>query len=275
LDQRTLSLLAETVHATIAFCINESLEIPEQRARSGKDTTGQIRINVARTDNHTHVTIEDDGNGLDEGKLLAHGAELGWTASEDEKNDLVGWLFNPEFYNQRGVDINLATLNQELQSNKGKITLVNKRGQGLIFTITLQLDVAVIDGMVVRIGEIRYIVPVYAIQRIVQPTAEDLVTTPADGGGMLLNMEGKVYPVRNFRPQAPKKDDHSNLQYPKLLVIIEKDPQSIALDVDELIGRQSVLVRPLSGNLLNNRNTIGCALLGEGEIGMVLDLDAL
>ena len=212
---------------------------------------------------------------MNQEKLLSRGSDLGWAAPDDTESGLISWLFNPDFYPPGGSEINLAVLNQVLTSNKGKMTLVNKTGQGLHFTLSLQLDMAVVDGMVIRIGEIRYIVPVYAIQRIIQPTAENIIDTAADGGGKLLNLEGKVYPVRSFRQPSEQKLAVRSHQQPQLLVIIEKDPQSIALDVDELIGRQSVLVRPLSGDLMNNRNTIGCALLGEGEIGMVLDLDVL
>jgi chemotaxis protein histidine kinase CheA len=275
LDQRTLSMLAETVHNLIAFCINESLELPDERAKNEKNTTGQIRVSVIRTENHTQVVIEDDGNGLNQARILARGNELGWATPDELETSLTAWLFNPEFYLLGGSDINLAALNQVLQSNKGKLTLFNKPGHGLQFKVNLQLDVAVVDGMVVRVGDIRYILPVYAIQRIIQPNEENLINTAADGGGQLLNMEGKVYPIRNLRSQKEKGLKNGNQQQPHLLVIIDKEPQSVALDVDELIGRQSVLVRPLSGDLMNNRNTIGCALLGEGEIGMVLDLDLL
>jgi two-component system chemotaxis sensor kinase CheA len=274
LDQRTLKTLAESVQGILAYCINESIELPDQRSQSGKNTIGKLSVSAMRTENHTQVTIEDDGSGLDFKKILARGAELGWNGKHITDDDLTGWLFKPEYYAQTNMSINQAILRSILEAEKGKITLINKPGLGLKFIITLQVDMAVVDGMVVRINDIRYIVPVHAIQRILQPTEENLIENSAGGGGSLLNMEGKIYPVRSFKSGSMKESIRDG-QHPRLLVIIEKEPQSVALEVDELIGRQSVLVRPLAGTLGNSRNTIGCALLGEGEVGMVLDLEAL
>ena len=274
LDQRTLKTLVDTVHSLVAYCINESIELPEQRTQAGKNAAGRLWVSVVRTENHNQITIEDDGSGLDFKKILARGDELGWNGAQISDEELTEWLFKPEYYAQTSMSINLAILRSILQAEKGKLTLAQKPDSGLRFIITLQLDMAVMDGMVVRIEDIRYIVPVFAIQRILQPTEENLIEASADGGGSLLNMEGKVYPVRSFKSRAAREAARSQ-QQPRLLVIIEKDPQSVALEVDELIGRQSVLVRPLSRTLGSLRNTIGCALLGEGEVGMVLDLEAL
>ena len=275
LDQRTLSILTETVKSLVTYCITESLELPEERQKTEKPIIGKLSVKVTRTENHIQVMIEDDGRGLDKNKILAHGHKLGWTAAEQNNDaELVRWLFKAEFYTRPDLGMNLADLTNRLQSYHAKVSLIHPAGRGLQFLISLPLDMVVLDGMVVRVGDVRYIVPVYAIQRILQPRTEQLINAAAGDVGCLFNLEGKTYPVRSFQIQTNHSLEKSH-HHPQLLVIIEKEPQAVALEVDELIGRQSVLVRPLSGHLVNVRNAIGCALLGEGEVGMVLNLEAL
>jgi two-component system, chemotaxis family, sensor kinase CheA len=237
LDRLSVETLAEPLNQLICYCVAESLELPEQRRTAGKPVTGRVTITVSRTVNHAVVVVEDDGRGQVAG-------------------------------------LDLAALQARLRVRQGRLVAAHQPGQGSRFTLTLPLDLTVVDGMVVRIGEVRYVVPVHAIQRIVQPAKADLVEATADGVGRLLQVEGRVLPVRSLLAQIPQPASGAG-QSPRLLVIVDKEPQAIALEVDELIGRQSVLVRPLPDHLAEIRSASGCALLGEGEVGMVLNLEVL
>ena len=300
LDQHSSSLLSNTLQSLLVYCVSESLETPDRRQKAGKAVTGHIKVMVTRTENHSIITIEDDGRGLDADKIKQRARDLGWKNIPTTSDDLIKAVFRPDFYPPTGTQINLAVLASGLQARHGSLSLNAMPGQGQRFTIRLPLEMVVLDGMVVRVGDVSYIVPVNAIQRIVQPSDQDLVTSSAGKVGALLNLEGKVYPVRRFNGsnghQTAPADKPSVLQdepegdkqktineqtepnvneHNRLLVIIEKEPQAVALEVNELKGRQSVLVQPLSGHMVNARNAVGCALLGEGEVGMVLNLDAL
>ena len=237
LDQQALDILAEVLGRLVSFCVTEDLEQPEQRRTAGKPVAGHVTIRATRTGNFVQVTVDDDG---------------------------CGRLAGPD----------LAGVQARLQARQGKLTAASRPGLGSRFTLTLPLDLAVVDGMVVRVGPVCYVVPVHAIQRIVKPEAADLIEAAADGAGSLLKAEGRVWPVRRLQAR-PASVTPGETPPAQLLVIVDKEPQPVALEVDELIGRQSVLVRPLPGQLAEIRSAMGCALLGEGEVGMVLNLETL
>lgn len=276
LDHHAINILNKTVNNLIIFCVRESIESPEQRRKAGKSAVGTIKVTVSRTENNSQVIVEDDGMGLDTSKYFARMQELGLKNEKEEKNSLAKWLFKPGFYwNNADESVNLAKISDELLQHRGLIDLENRPGQGLIFTINIPLDMAVLDSMVIRIKDIKYIIPVYAIRHILEPESHQIIKKSADGYGRLLNLDGKTYPVRELAGGFKESSKVADEENPHLLVIIEKKKQAIALAVDELIGRQPVLVRPVSSHLIDSQNILGCALLGEDEVGMVLNLERL
>lgn len=165
--------------------------------------------------------------------------------------------------------IDLAAINADLQTHHGRLSVTSTVGCGTRFDIRLPLDMAVLDGMIVRSGDVRYVVPVSAIRRIVKPDAANLVHTFADGGYGLPRLEGESVQIQTF-------DEHKHTQdAPNLSVIVDRGQEPIAFGVDELIGRQQVLVRPLQEQFADIQNVSGCALLGEGQVGVVLDLESV
>jgi two-component system, chemotaxis family, sensor kinase CheA len=244
LDQSTINKLTPIVERLVHYAITESLETPEKRQKMNKPVNGHINVNVSRTESYAQIIIEDNGNGI-----MADSESIG-----DETTEL-------------------STMKREIELQNGRLKVVNTPGRGLKQSLIFPLEFVVLDGMVVLIGNVQYIIPVFAIERIIKPSETDLVGSSADGIGSLLNIENKTIPIYNLKNPADIKAGTKNI--PNLLVIIEKEVQSIALEVDDLIGRQSVVVRPLSGHLTSARHALGCALLGEGEVGMVLNLESL
>nr|WP_255679792.1 chemotaxis protein CheW [Methylocystis sp. WRRC1] len=140
--------------------------------------------------------------------------------------------------------------------------------------------------MVVRVGAIMYVVPIHAIQRIVHSGDADLMRFSAANGGTMLKLErNDVIPVRflsgaggddedadqRLRPLPPANDNAETGDLKHLFVVTGSRDQRIALSIDELIGQQLVLIRPMKGYLSAIRDVMGCALLGNGGVGMVLD----
>jgi two-component system chemotaxis sensor kinase CheA len=162
---------------------------------------------------------------------------------------------------------NLAALTADLRAHHGRLSVTSAVGRGTRFDIRLPLDMAVIDGMIARIGDVRYVVPVSAIRRIVKPDAANLVHSSANGGQSLLHLEGESIQIQTFDGQGHSQDASN------LMVIVEREHEPIAFSVDELIGRQQVLVRPLRGQFAEISHVSGCALLGEDQVGVVLDLE--
>ncbi len=136
----------------------------------------------------------------------------------------------------------------------------------------------VLDGMVVRVGEYRYVVPLDAIQRIVHSGFEDVMRLSASEGRHMLNWGPAMSCPSISSRRMPKKASRSTMRPAAeryLFVVVGKQSQRLALQVDELMGQQLVLIRPLRGYLTGIRGVTGCALLGGGDVGMVLDIGGL
>ena len=176
-----------------------------------------------------------------------------------------------------------SEIHATLARNGGDLRVANLPAGGARFQVTMPLAMVVMDGMVVRVGEVMYVIPIDSIQRIVHSGASNLMRMSADSGRYMLKLgRDDVLPV-----QFLMQSGHANQNEPVLLsevvgedgdeakhlfVVAGKEASRVALSVDELVGQQLVLIRPLQGYLSGIRGVTGCALLGSGGVGMVLDM---
>lgn len=272
IDRSAIEVVAEPLRQLVWFAVVHSIETVERRQALGKPAVGRIVVTVDPHDDHLQVVIEDDGRGLDRTLILQHVQELQWVDHQvGTADDLdLNLIFRPDFGRVGGLDgVDLSALDNQLQAHHGRLSVTSDPDYGSRFVVRLPLDMAVVDGMVVRAGSVRYVIPVSAIRRIVQPAATDLIHSSADGQHTLLRTDGEVVQIRALgREDSAGTSDH-------VMVIVNCEHGSVALAVDELIGRQQVMARPLQGHLSEVRDASGCALLGEGEVGMILNLSAV
>jgi two-component system chemotaxis sensor kinase CheA len=275
LDHSALDVLADPVHRLVWFAVAHGIEKPIERREVGKPATGHISVTVTKTADHVQVTIEDDGNGLDPAATLQRARELGWTKdAQVPAGKPAEWVLKDGFgmvgnsYDVEGLD--LAAVSAELQAHRGRLDVSSEPRQGTRFVLDVPLDMVVIDGMVMCVGDIRYVVPIEAVRRIVKPEPTQIVHSSADGDRNMLRLEEELIPIQALRQGSSGLASVWNEE--NLLLVVEQNEQSLALIVDELIGQQQVLIQPLQGYLADVQSLSGCALLGEGDVGMVLDL---
>ncbi|MEE8391190.1 MAG: chemotaxis protein CheW, partial [Anaerolineae bacterium] len=283
LDHSALDVLADPVRRLVWFAVAHSIEKPVQRREAGKPTVGRVSVVVRKTADRAHVVIKDDGCGIDPDAVLNRARELGWTNGDSiSAGKLSEWVLKNGFgvvggsYDVEGID--LVAISAELQAHRGWLNVVSEPGQSTRFSLDVPLDMVVIDGMVMRVGDVRYVVPIEAIRRIVKPEENQIVRSSADGSQSMLRLEEELVPIQILRQgsgQVLIKGQRENFSRAGLLLVVEQNEQSIALAVDELIGQQQVLIQPLQGRLADVQGISGCALLGEGDVGMVLDLNRM
>jgi two-component system chemotaxis sensor kinase CheA len=283
LDCGALDVLADPVRRLVWFAVAHGIEKPVQRREAGKPMTGRVSVVVRKTAHRVQVVIEDDGSGIDPAATLKHARELGWTRRDavpaSQLSELVlrqGFGVVGGSHDVEGVD--LAAVNAELQAHRGRLRLTSEPGRGTRFLLNMPLDTVVIDGMVVRVGDVHYVVPIEAVRRIVRPEETHIVRSSADGGRSMLQLEEELVPIQTLRygsGQAPSLSVslEGRTVSEGLLLVVEADEQGVALLVDELVGQQQVLIQPLQGHLAGVQSISGCALLGEGDVGVVLDLN--
>ncbi|MCL4395556.1 MAG: chemotaxis protein CheW, partial [Chloroflexi bacterium] len=269
LDRGVLHLLSEPLRRLVWFGVMHGIEDVERRQVARKSATGHLTVRLKKHDDHVQVVVEDDGQGIDREWIKQRVQQLGWPETEGTHELAV--MLKPGFgkvSSNGGEGIDLAALDEDLRNHQGRMTVSSECGKGTHFDIRLPLDMTVVDGMIVRVGDIRYVVPVSTVRRIVHPESSDLVHSSAEGSATLLKFEDELVQVQNL---AGDTAVHSG----ELMLVVDGEQERIALRIDELIGRQQVLVRPLQGALANVRDASGCALLGEGEVGVVLNRELI
>lgn len=245
IDLDLLEKLAEPLRALISISITHSIEPPAVRLGKGKASEAEMRIGVARYLDRVVATVEDDGAGLD-------GATRNGAA--------------------------LQAVQGSIKAKGGEIEIGTSKAGGVRFEVVLPLSMAVLGGMIVRAGPIMYVVPIHAIQRIVHLDLGSLIYLSADGCNIQLKLgPDRIVPIRFLSDSSETRsliltpaENGSDAKY--LFVVAENNGKQIALSIDEVVGEQLVIVRPMKGYLSSIPNVTGCALLSNGEIGMVLDM---
>jgi len=286
IDIDLLDQLSEPLRSLIRFTVKESIESPEKRVEKGKCVSGDVHISLSRYEDRVVATIEDDGAGVDAlstGDMLRHFSQLGATQSEKLPQGCISAALEPA----HNTDLfDFSPIFRKLYLAGGEVAMTKSSMGGIRFDVTLPLSMAVLDGMVVRVGAIMYVVPIQAIQRIVHSSDANLIHLSAANGNAMLRLGcDDVIPVRFLsgardeifsadarrRLSPPQNDNEETDDARHLFVVAGKSNQRVALSIDELIGQQLVLIRPMKGYLSSIRDVMGCALLGNGGVGMVLD----
>ncbi len=245
LDFSMVEQLKIPLRSLLQICINHRIETPEQRQALSKPAVVQINIQLVRYVDHIKLSVFDDG-----------------TAVYDQQSKSDGHLIMEQQLNE---------IRQQLQIQGGNLLATTTSG----FQITLPLAMVAVEGMVVRVDAVQYVIPIQGIQTIIRSEAEQMMQVSADGGKPMLRLSAEdLIPIQLL---AGRHDDQA-LQYPTqrgLYVIVRGDQQRLAIVVDELIGQQQVLIRPLQGYLASIQGVTGCALLASGEVGLLLDISHL
>jgi two-component system chemotaxis sensor kinase CheA len=280
LDYSALDVLAEPLRRLVWYGVVHSIEEPVHRRKVGKPVVGCVSVTVAKMADQVQVVVEDDGRGIDREAVFRRARELGWTGDGvGSADEATAWVLRDAFGVVGGSDgiegVDLAAINTALKAHGGRLGVSTEPGEGTRFTLELLLNTVVIDGMVMRAADVHYVVPIEAVRRIVKPEEAQIVHSSVDGGQRLLRLEEELVPIRTLmggiQGDVPQEGD----PLAGLLLVVDQAEKGIALVVDELIGQQQVLIQPLQGHLVDVPSVSGCALLGEGEVGMVLNLSYL
>jgi two-component system chemotaxis sensor kinase CheA len=283
LDKNMIEALTDPLIHLVRNCIDHGIEMPEERLKAGKPGRGAITIRAAHEGGGIVIEIKDDGKGLDRQKLLAKAQEKGLLPSEKADEELsdeqvYGLIMLPGFstagavteISGRGVGMDVVKRNVEQLG--GRIQIQSTPGQGTIFTLRLPLTLAIIDGMLISVGEEVYVVPLTTILESRKPNPSDLKTVASRG--RMLKVREEYLPVIDlaelFNIEAKTKDESESI-----VVIVDAQGQKAALIVDDLLGQTQVVVKSLSQNFKKIAGFAGATILGNGKVTLILDCAGL
>ena len=280
LDRTIVEELADPFMHMVRNAIDHGIEPPEARVAAGKDATARIRLKACHQAGHIVIEICDDGRGLDRQRILAKAIEKGLVGNPDHlgETEIFNLILEPGFSTAEqvtdlsGRGVGMDVVRKQIQKLRGRIEIRSSAGVGTTFILKLPLTLAIIDGLVVGVGAERYIVPLFAVRETFRPL-RDAVSSVRNRDEMV-TLHGALLPMirlsKRLGVQAGVEDPCQGV-----LVAIESDSNRFCLMVDELIGKQEVVIKSLGETFKNVPGIAGGAILGDGRVGLILELDGI
>lgn len=277
LDRNVVEELADPLMHMVRNAIDHGLESEQERLAAGKDPVGHVHLRAGHQAGHIIIEIGDDGRGLDREKILAKARKMG--LAEEVSNlshaEVFDLIFHPGFSTAAqvtdvsGRGVGMDVVKKRIQKLRGHVEIASTPGRGTTFCLRLPLTLAIIDGLVVGVGSDRYIVPIFSVREVLRPTAEMIFTV--EGAHEMALVRDKLLPVVRLYERfgiLPRSKEAAE----SLLIVAEIAGRSFCLMVDDLIGKQEVVIKSLGESIKDIPGVAGGAILGDGRVGLILDL---
>mgnify|MGYP002715248880 CR=1 FL=1 len=280
-DKTVIEEIVDPLTHMIRNSLDHGIEPPEERIAAGKPAEGTIWLRAEHRGGRILIEIEDDGRGIDADKVLARAIEKGLVDADarPSQDEIINLIFHPGFstaaqvtsVSGRGVGMDVVRRN--VQALGGRISVSTNLGAGSRFTLALPLTLAVLDGMIVRVGAQKYVVPVNSIVESIQPRKADIRALM--GGSQLLNIRGRFVPLIHVASAFGAADARIEPWSGLAVVVDTESGQQIGLVVDELLGQQQVVIKSLEANYRHIEGVSAATILGNGQVCLIVDVDGL
>jgi len=276
-DKSLLELIEAPLIHIINNAVDHGIEDPEERAEAGKDPEGVISIKAKEEEETIVISISDDGRGMNFDALKEKGKKMGMANDNSSNEELLNLIFMPGFSTASAVTdisgrgVGMDVVRKELEKAGGSIEIQSETGKGSTFTLTLPKSITtqIIQGYLIEIAGEPFIIPVKCVRESLNP---DKVTIAKMYGSIeCLELRGEIMPVIKvaehlYNEEKPRSE--------KIYVIVEETGRNYALLVDKVIGIQQVVLKELKGMKMNKEIFTGAALMGNGDVALVLDISA-
>ncbi len=279
LDKELIELLVDPLTHVVRNAIDHGIESPEERKRAGKPEQGTVGMRATHRGGSVIIEVSDDGRGLDRDLILAKARELALPCDESMTDEQVwaiifeaGFSTAKEVTDVSGRGVGMDVVRRNITSLGGGVSIASEKGEGTTITIQLPLTLAVLDGMIVSVGEEQYIVPIEFVAEAFKPGPNDIRTIVNQPS--LVAVRGEQLPIVRLEDvvQLPA----SGVERPQpLCLVVEVDNRRAALLVDSLIGQQQLVVKSLDSNLHGVPGVAGATILGDGRVALILDVTAV
>lgn len=280
IDRSMIDELVDPLMHMIRNAVDHGIESPQLRIQNGKSPEGTIKLQAFHRDGGIVISISDDGKGMDENQIRDKAIERQLIAEGDMLNttEILDLIFQPGFstaaniteVSGRGVGMDVVRGN--IAHLRGRVEVKTTLGEGSEFEIRLPLTLAVIDSMLVRLGDERFILPILSIRESFKPQAGTI--SKVQGRGELVNIRGKLIPLVRLSEQLGIP---SAVIEPTdgVVVVVESRSQLRGILVDALVGKSKLVIKPLGHTFKHVKGMTGCAILGDGHVALILDPDTL
>ncbi len=281
-DRTVIERISDPLVHIIRNAIDHGIEPPGERIAAGKPEMGRLTIEGHHEGGEVWIVITDDGRGLDREAILKRAVARGLIpgdGSELTDNQIFHFIFEPGFSTAaRVTDISgrgfgMDVVKKNIEKLSGRIDIRTRPGEGTAVVLRIPLTLAIIDGMLVRSDETRYIIPLLSIRESLRPDLSQILSTP--DGQEMVKLRNELIPIVRLDETFSRVRRTKELVEGILMIVEGEDGDVVALFADELLGQQETVIKGLSGWLKKSRGVSGCTILGDGEVGLILDIGAI
>jgi len=274
LDKTVIERLNDPLVHLIRNCVDHGIEPPDTRSAAGKPRQGTILLTALHAGANVLIRIEDDGAGIDREAVLKKAVEKGLVAPDATLTDkeTFALIFAPGFSTAAkvtsvsGRGVGMDVVKRSIDALQGSIEIASQKGTGTTITLKIPLTLAIIDGLLVKIGEAHFILPLSAVDECVELTQKDI----ADAHGQdLANVRGELIPYIRLRRRFGIAGTPPEIQQ---IVTTRMDGSRIGLVVDQVIGEHQTVIKPLGRMYRGVDEVSGATILGDGRVALIIDL---
>jgi two-component system chemotaxis sensor kinase CheA len=279
-DRTVIDEIGDPLIHLIRNSIDHGIEMPQERLQKGKPEQGTINLRAYHEGNNVIIEVSDDGRGIDIEKVKAKAVEKGIYTAEQvndlSKDKILDLLFRPGFSTSdkvtdiSGRGVGLDVVKNKIESLNGSIEILSEINKGTKFIIKLPLTLAIIQALLVKVGDEKFAIPLNSISEIVHKKEEEIHNVQ---GKEVVLFRGKVIPIIRLNEvlETKKISNNGNL----VCVIIKKGENLACCTVDELIGQQEIVIKSLGKYLSNVKVIAGATILGDGQVALIVDANNL
>ena len=280
IDRNVVDELYEPMVHMIRNSVDHGIEMPDERIKAGKSKSGEIQLLAYHQGGNIVVEISDDGRGLDKDRIIekARAKKLMTDESKLSESEIYNLIFQPGFSTAReitgvsGRGVGMDVVKRAIEKLRGKVEINSRPGRGSTFIIRLPLTLAIIEGMLVRVGKEKYVIPALAILESLRPSREQY--SKVKGKGEMVLSRGKLIPLIRLNKIFKVECDAIH-PWEGLVVVVEHDGRQMCVLLDELLGKEEVVIKSLGEVLKDITGISGGAIMGDGRVGLILDMAGL
>ncbi|MGE5417045.1 MAG: chemotaxis protein CheW [Acidobacteriota bacterium] len=280
IDRSAAEKLFDPLMHLVRNAVSHGIEDAEERIAKGKKTEGQVSIRAYSKRGNVYIEVADDGQGLDVQKILKKARSLNIAEEGHDYTDeeIIKFIFKPGFSTQedinsisgRGVGMNVVEA--EISRMGGRVDIVNDVGHGCTFVLRIPLNLAVVNGTVIKVADGRYIIPTLFIKEFF--VAGDTDWIDIQGHKRAVRIRDNIIPIL-WPEQVFAKSEHEDAGMRRELVVLEMEQRFLAFPVDKILSRQEIVSKPLGNEFSSIGYAAGASILGDGMVSLILDVEAM
>ncbi len=282
-DKNIIENISDPLMHLVRNSVDHGIETKEEREASGKTEKAKVTLEAKNEGGKVCISVKDNGKGLSRSKLYKKAWENGiipYNRAESDYSDkeIFQFITYPGFstkekvteFSGRGVGMDVVVKN--IQKIGGALDIDSVEGEGTIMTMKIPLTMAIIDGIVMRNGDTKFVMETSAIKEFIRVTEDNLIHEP--NGEEYIMIRGECYPMLRLSQKYHLRDAVTNIE-DGVMLLLEYENNTLCVLIDELIGTQEIVVKPIPSYVKKVHGISGCTQLGDGSIALILDVSGL